>query len=131
MAGHVLQQREGTLADERDGFSVGTDALASGAACGVGGINPHLRRPAPPPRDTALPGVYFAGRLPDRILRRIAGGVIPPLDRGEREVDRGVRDRMAPALPHQVLQRGAQRAARGWGREQGSDDGEAQAARSR
>src|SRR5215470_15243385 len=36
MGGHVLHDRDGALADERDGLRVGTDAVARGAAGGVG-----------------------------------------------------------------------------------------------
>ena len=37
LAGDVLHDRDGALADERDGHRTGTDALARGAAGGVGG----------------------------------------------------------------------------------------------
>jgi hypothetical protein len=39
MAGDVLLDRDGALADERDGHRVGAHALARDAAGGVGGVD--------------------------------------------------------------------------------------------
>ena len=38
LAGHVPQERDGALADERDRHRVGAHALARDAAGGVGGV---------------------------------------------------------------------------------------------
>ena len=38
----VLHERDGTFAHERHGYGVGAHAVASGASCGVGGVEEDL-----------------------------------------------------------------------------------------
>jgi len=47
LAGHVLHERDGAFADERDGYGVGADAVASGAGCGMGGVEESQMSTAP------------------------------------------------------------------------------------
>jgi len=42
LAGDLLHDGHGTLADERDGHRVGADAVARDAAGGVGGVGPRV-----------------------------------------------------------------------------------------
>ena len=44
LASDLLHDRDGALADERDGHRVGTDAVARDAAGGVGGVSEYIAR---------------------------------------------------------------------------------------